>query len=423
MPILPLQTSQDGSAMVSLERRSWVDSPNTRGTIDIIWPCLTALALVLWTMLHLNVPATSDTEKTVALRKLRWLLVGLLAPELILMFAFAQLTSAQQSVEDMKALGQCQWTLAHGFYADSGGFQLHTKSYNPFPITAKQIAYLVEHGYIDMPTITHIEINDKSKANRETKVLAFIQTGWLITKLIARAVQGLQITPYELTTVALLVCSFTTLILWWHKPLDVRSPTPVFLKEELKTTEVKGDSLLHDEPFRDTPLDFIEDNIYWSRKAHEPLLQTVLRWGLQTTPLDRIPNDRDYHPRNLRQNLYLVLPVSAFGAIHLAGYTLVLPTAAEQLLWRVNSIVMVVTLFLHCVSELVGFWWTDYKVESLELWGQYKKNMPGSLIFVGMATLYAITRMICLIESIVSLRDLPETAYLEVSWTQFLPRL
>lgn len=118
-----------------------------------------------------------------------------------------------------------------------------------------------------------------------------------------------------------------------------------------------------------------------------------------------------------------MLPVSAFGAIHLAGYNLSLPTAAEQMLWRTNSVIMVVTLTIHCVSEAVGFWWTSYKVESLELWGHYKKQKPGCIIFIGMSIIYFISRLILLAEAVISLRDLPAAAYAEVSWTQFLPRL
>ncbi len=76
-------------------------------------------------MLHLNLPAASDSERTVAFRKLRWLLLGLLAPELLVMFALAQFKFVQQSVEYMKNLDRTNWTLVQGFYADSGGFQLH----------------------------------------------------------------------------------------------------------------------------------------------------------------------------------------------------------------------------------------------------------------------------------------------------------
>ncbi|KAJ8126591.1 hypothetical protein O1611_g7048 [Lasiodiplodia mahajangana] len=285
MPFIARSVDTDTATAHCVERRGWVSSPDTRGTIDIIWPCLTTISLVLWTMLHLNIPAPSDTTRHLAFRKLRWLLFGLLAPELVMMFAFAQFTSAQQSVRDMRTLNQTQWTLVHGFYADSGGFQLHLHGYKPFPITAKQVVYLTQHGHIDMPTITKREINDKSKANGETKVLTFIQSGWLITKLFARAISGLEITPYELTTVALLICSFTTLALWWHKPLDVRSPTTVYSKQDIKAIIGQADDTTG-LVFTDTPLDFIENNIYWSRKAHESLLQLVLDLGLQSFPID-----------------------------------------------------------------------------------------------------------------------------------------
>jgi hypothetical protein len=266
-------------------RYGWVPTPSTRGTMDIIWPCLSAIALLLWSMLHLNVPSSSDSERTIALRKVRWLLVGLLAPELTMMFAFAQLTSAQRSVKDMKALGKSSWSLTHGFYADSGGFQLHTRDSKPFPITAKQVAYLVEYGFIDMPTITKREINDKSKADRVTKALAFIETGWLVTKLAGRAAQGLQITPFELVTLAVLVCSFTSLVLWWHKPLDVQAPTPIYAKDDLVTIVARAGK--ENEDFVDSPLDFVEGGIYWSRKASKRLLGLVLNWGLQKQSIDR----------------------------------------------------------------------------------------------------------------------------------------
>ncbi|KAI3332847.1 hypothetical protein F4824DRAFT_503631 [Ustulina deusta] len=86
-------------------------------------------------MLHLNLPAASDSERTVAFRKLRWLLLGLLAPELLVMFALAQ----------FKFVQHCTFP-----------------SYEPFAITANQVAYLTEHGYIDMPTITRREIRDQA---------------------------------------------------------------------------------------------------------------------------------------------------------------------------------------------------------------------------------------------------------------------
>lgn len=108
-------------------RRGWVDQPNQRGTMDIVWSCLSTLFICLWTMLHLNLPAPDDGRWAILWRKARWLLLGVLAPELPMLFAFAQWASAKRSVVDMHNLGftETEWTLVHAFYADSGGYVLH----------------------------------------------------------------------------------------------------------------------------------------------------------------------------------------------------------------------------------------------------------------------------------------------------------
>ena len=77
-------------------------------------------------MLHLNLPAPGDSGRSIFLRKVRWLLLGVFAPELPMLFAFAQWASAKRSVLEMRNLGftNVEWTLVHAFYADSGGFLL-----------------------------------------------------------------------------------------------------------------------------------------------------------------------------------------------------------------------------------------------------------------------------------------------------------
>ena len=118
--VVPLNTG-DGA------RRGWVDQPTERGTTDIIWTCLSTLIICLWTTLHLNLPAPDDGPWTIFWRKARWLLLGILAPELPMLFAFAQWASAKRSVVDMHNLGfiATEWTLVHAFYADSGGYVVH----------------------------------------------------------------------------------------------------------------------------------------------------------------------------------------------------------------------------------------------------------------------------------------------------------
>ncbi|KAH8765899.1 hypothetical protein F5883DRAFT_673722 [Diaporthe sp. PMI_573] len=102
-------------------------------------------------MLHLNLPFPKDGITKKPLRELRWMLLGLLAPELPMLFAFAQRASARKSMDEMNKIGHRGWSLTHGFFDDS--------------------VYLVKERYMEIPTITMLEIKDKSKANTAAKAL------------------------------------------------------------------------------------------------------------------------------------------------------------------------------------------------------------------------------------------------------------
>ncbi|KAI0840347.1 hypothetical protein F5Y06DRAFT_285729 [Hypoxylon sp. FL0890] len=399
-------------------RHQWVPSPNTRGTFDIIWPCISTLVLCLWTMLHLNVPAPDDGYTTRFCRRLRWLFIGLLAPEIPMLFAFAQRASAVRSIQDMAEIGHGDdWSIVHGFFADSGGFLLTAEDIGePFPITNKQIVYLVRHGYIEIPRVTETQINDKSKADNLGKALAAFQAIRLLVILIARGAAGLHTTPFELATAAVVFCSMVTLFLWRKKPLDVQAPVLInapFAIGPLAAIS-SGESRL-------TPLDFAEQDIYWSAKFSRRVEEYIIKWGLQARPFRRIPNDRDFQPSNFWENLSLAGPVCIFAAVHFCGWNLSFATRLEGLLWRINCVITWGSLTIYGVSEMVGFWRADYKVASLELFHSYKKRMPLSIIFHSLAGLYFMSRLCLVVEAIICLRDLPDEAFIQVEWTQWLP--
>ena len=219
MPIYQNQSnfqapSQNGSFLIS-EKYGCVDQPSERGTIDIIWGCLATLFVCVWVMLHLNVPAKDDSDWTLFLRRTRWLTVAVLAPELVMLFASGQWASAKRSVGEMEASGFGGWSMVHAFYADSGGFVLQARNSVSFPVTARQVHYLVQTKYITMPAITKAEIWDKSKADRFAKYIACFQAGWLVLQVAARAVQHLPVTLLELSTVALISCTGATFFFWF----------------------------------------------------------------------------------------------------------------------------------------------------------------------------------------------------------------
>ena len=73
----------------------WYGSPNERGTWDIIVSCVFTLTICVWSALHLNVPAQDSKLKDRNIRRARWIVLGLFAPEIVVSTAFAQFLTAR----------------------------------------------------------------------------------------------------------------------------------------------------------------------------------------------------------------------------------------------------------------------------------------------------------------------------------------
>lgn len=88
---------------------SWYSPPNTRGTWQLLITCLITINLCVWTAVHLNIPAKIDKKQTLRKRlwsnyycvRTRWVLLGLLAPELVVYTAWMQWESARVFVKEV----------------------------------------------------------------------------------------------------------------------------------------------------------------------------------------------------------------------------------------------------------------------------------------------------------------------------------
>jgi hypothetical protein len=88
---------------------SWRNEPATRGTWNILSSCLITLGLCLWTALHLNIPRHKEGAWLSQIRKTGWLLLGLLAPEMLAYTAWYQRQAAHKLDAVMRRkLGQCK---------------------------------------------------------------------------------------------------------------------------------------------------------------------------------------------------------------------------------------------------------------------------------------------------------------------------
>ena len=255
---------------------AWVSEPNGRGTWGILSTCIITISLCVWTAVHLNIPEHHKVRQQ-TWRKVKWLVLGLLAPEMVAYVAWHQRKKAKEIVnhvrnrsgytapqprwrkffafyprgstsqervdpkDEFNSLGldirsdrKARWTLVHGFYAAMGGFSMDSSaSEEPFlPKTRTRVAltfdglkFLLDHEPEALPDITKEQILDKSKADGVKKFLVCAQALWFCVQCISRLAQSLPISLLELNTFGHSLCTLLIYILWWQKPLDIGEPT------------------------------------------------------------------------------------------------------------------------------------------------------------------------------------------------------
>src|SRR5271170_5812669 len=112
---IPTKSSLTGQAASSSNTTapprttSWYSPPNTRGTWQLLITCLITINLCVWTAVHLNIPAKIDKKQTLRKRlwsnyycvRTGWVLLGLLAPELVVYTAWMHWESARVFVEEV----------------------------------------------------------------------------------------------------------------------------------------------------------------------------------------------------------------------------------------------------------------------------------------------------------------------------------
>ncbi|KAL9043526.1 MAG: hypothetical protein Q9214_003290 [Letrouitia sp. 1 TL-2023] len=428
----------DSTNTTSQDRKDgWVSQPQGRGTFDILWSCLFTIFLCTWTSLHLNVPAMSETYWDQFFRKMRWMAQAIMAPEFVLGFATGQKAEARRSVAQFKHSGYPQWSIRHAFYANMGGFVLQPRESAPFPINAKQLHYLLTEGYIEFPSLSAKEVWDKSKADGFQKSLTCLQTGWFIVQIVGRAIQRLPVTTLELTTLSFVFCTLAMFIQWANKPLDVESPT-------ILTTEVTiSDILLRagdraSEPYKQTPLDFIDDQSPSWISEVQPHLR--FRIGPRERPLPRFTNDKfpvigagpDAH--------FLLLCTVVYCSIHFIAWNFDYPTHTELVLWHASCIAIAACALILWICETyqdghrLGRWERWYgklfpsqaesvRVHTWEKERRQKRFIPvwEFIIMTPVTLVYTLARTYIVVEVFLSQRSLPVGAFDTVQWSEFVP--
>ena len=79
----------------------WVNSPNIRGTMDILQSCILTLLACIYTALHLDVPKRTSSWR-LFLTKLKWVAITLFVPELPVFMAADQLHQAWKLRQELR---------------------------------------------------------------------------------------------------------------------------------------------------------------------------------------------------------------------------------------------------------------------------------------------------------------------------------
>ena len=82
----------------NIETVGWQSDPNGRGTFTLVSSCVLTLTICVYSAMHLNVPPHGESALQFWLRNIRWALLGIFGPELVVFIAWKQYLSAKSVV-------------------------------------------------------------------------------------------------------------------------------------------------------------------------------------------------------------------------------------------------------------------------------------------------------------------------------------
>ena len=258
---------------------------------------------------------------------------------------------------------------------------------------------------------TEAEIKDRGKSDWLAKSLVLLQTSWFIMQCIARGIKHLPVTHLEIVTLAYAAMNFVIYVFWWKKPLNVDRPVRVFRKS--------GES----EPSETQPQSSSEARkLTW--KSVFDGLRRILGFIIGNQDEDVNLSREDRVPRfwaNSTEDDFLIADIIVlgvgicFGAIHCIAWGFPFPTHMELLIWRVSSVAITAVPIYMSLTISLGVWLDHINFDTID-------NIFGILIPLAFI-LYIIARVVTLVLSLTSLRDLPPGAFDTVHWTTFIPHI
>jgi hypothetical protein len=385
----------------------WQNGGDSRSSWNILWSSLSTIFACTWTVLHMNVPPPGASKLQNLWRKLRWLLITAIAPELITSYAFGEFLQARHLLAKLKTseVGQASWGLAHAFYLGMGSVQLRTKDGFKIPLCSSDSSddgwqqpslnsdIVALHGkkLLQYPEITKLEIQDRSKADTFAKVFTLLQSLWFVLNVIGRRIQRLPISPLELSCIAYVFCTLITYMFWWHKPKDI-----------LTTMTIPCAFSLSEMPPK------IQTSIINFNKATGGTCH--YRWRklhLPDTEAQVLSVIRGRMPALMGLLVGLI-----FCCIHIFAWNYTFPSNAEELLWKICN-VGAAAIPILCLAIVYIRSIAPAKFDAL--WAFVLA------LYILIISFYSFARLAVVVMLFTTLRALPTSSYLTLDWGKAIP--
>lgn len=269
---------------------------------------------------------------------------------------------------------------------------------------------------------------------------------------LCRVHEGLSLSGLEVLTLAFAVLNGAVYAIWWEKPQGVEVSIPVRMRTT--TTDVGTSTGDKQTPGEDTDSHCLSPergvklvpwkpkNLQYTRMRDELSNQTLMPLcGLLPMasifcnslllPLQKMALSENIPTNALRVPMYYGHPKwrentseivfsgpvigAVFGAVHLLAWCSAFPTSSEQILWRVAAVIITAAPTLVILLGLLGDTTEKQK-------GEARYSVP-SLVFSSTIPFYVVARLLLIVLAFTSLRALPQQAFIEISWTSFIPHL
>ncbi|KAI1128455.1 hypothetical protein F5Y10DRAFT_291997 [Nemania abortiva] len=296
-------------------------------------------------------------------------MICLLGPDFLFGIALGQLSSARRCVkmfENDKALGQpTKFTYRQAFFVNMGGIFLTSPDFpNGFPITGKQLHYLVKHGHVEFPDMESMSIDERNTTDTLSRLLTIWQVTWFSIVEFQRIHIGLPLTTLELTALSFVFVMIGTSICWLRKP-SISRPRFIPTKNEKRLEDIRAEARqtthpdLTDTWYR-TPVDFVSERpwmigkhwAYYTRLAEMLHLKIVSR-PITSHPWDRLPSDT-FLPLDMFFVPFGAVFLFTFGISFTLAWNFHFPTPTERLLWRIFSLYHIIFVSIGGLYTLMG---------------------------------------------------------------------